>query len=170
MKTLTVTNIETNLSDKNGKAYNKIQLSTPAFVVQGGMKLRVEPKVQNVVKYPESYLEDKSPQYGHDFAKGENIAGDIVTLGNLLPYPITDATGSITRQATSASHVVLGNSDNESAFAEATRREFASRGKFINHPSNLEAYVKFWGFSPEGEVAETEMVEADEDDSAILSD
>lgn len=167
MKTLKVTNIEANLSDKNGKAYNKIQLSTPAFVMQSGMKLRVEPKVQNVVKYPESYLEDKSPQYGHDFALGENVAGDIVTLGNLLPYPITDATGSITRQATSASHVVLGDTDNADAFAEATRREFASRGKFINDSSNLEAYVKFWGFSPEGEIAETVEETSDE---AILEE
>ena len=158
METLTVTNVE-NLQDKNGKPYNKIELSTPAHKVRNGVKIRIEPKTQNIVKYPKSYLPGEDPQYGHDFKQGEVVAGDIVTRGNLMPYNIIDPDGTVTRQATSASHVVLGDSDDADAFEAAVQREFRSRGKFPNDGSeeSIQGYIKFWGFAPDtGEVVEDE--------------
>jgi len=166
MKTLQVIAVEEGLVDKRDNVYNKIMLSTPNFVVQGGMKLRIEPKTQNVIKYPKSYLPDNRPQFGHDAKEGEFIAGDIVTVGGLLPYPITDPKGVVTRMATSASHVVLGNSDDEDAFAELTRREFESRGKFKADAADAtEKYFEHWGYAPEtietGEVPATETSEGE---------
>lgn len=168
MKILTVLAVETGLLDKNKKKYNKIKLSTPNFIVQGGVKIRIEPKTQNVTKYPESYLPDGSPQHAHDAKIGENLAGDIVTLGGLLPYPITDPDGNVTRMATTASHVVLGNSDDAEAFAVATIREFNSRGKFlVADPTSNEKYIKYWEQVPvdvnTGEVLET----ADEKEAVL---
>jgi len=154
-KVLKVLNVET-LEDKRGKKYNKIELSTPDFMMVNGQKVRIEPKTQNIVKYPESYLPDGSPQYGHDLKEGELIAGDIVTLGGLIPYNIVDPSGTVTRQATSATHVVLGETTSP-AFAVATEREFASRGKFIDDGTNNDRYAAFWGFEAEtGELVETE--------------
>ena len=161
MKTLKVTLVEQK-KDKNQKAYNLITLSTPGFVMQGGVKIKVEPKTQRIVRYPESYLPDGSPQYGHDFVEGDNVAGDIVTIDNLIPYNIVDENGDVTRQVSHASHVVLGNSDDEGAWNAAISREFASRGKFANDGTNLEAYAKFWGFSPETGEMVTEEAEAEE--------
>lgn len=161
MKTLKVKNV-VSLEDKNQKTYSKIELSTPDSVMQGGIKVKIEPKTQNIVKYPESYLPDGSPQYGHDFQIGDNVAGDIVTKANLIPYNIVDPTGTVTRQATSASHVVLGDTDNADAFEAATWREFHSRGKFLNDGNHLEAYAKFWGFAPETGEMVNEPAEAEE--------
>ena len=158
MKTLEVKAVET-LQDKNGKEYSKILLSTADHIVQGGKRIRIEPKTQNIVKYPESYLPDGSPQYGHDLQPGELVAGDIVTRGNLMPYNIVDAQGNVTSQVDFATHVVLGNTDDPEAFEVAIKKEFRSRGKFDNDGTNAEAYFKYWGFSPEtGEVAEEETV------------
>jgi len=159
MKTLKVLNTIAAF-DKNKKAYNKIELSTPDTErLPNGVTVKIEPKTQNIVKYPESYLDDKSPQYGHDFKKGDIVAGDIVTKANLMPYPIVDPQGNTTRMATSASHVVLGDSRNEDAFEAATWREFHSRGKFLNDGSqaSIDGYIKFWGVVPEtGELVEAE--------------
>lgn len=161
MKTLKVTAVEAK-KDKNQKDYNLITLSTPDSVMQGGVRIKIEPKTQRIVRYPESYLEDKSPQYGHDFKVGDTVAGDIVTVGNLFPYNIVDPSGNVTRQVSHASHVVLGDSDNEDAFNAAIKREFESRGKFLAREENIEAYTKFWGVSPEtGEMIEDAIEEAE---------
>lgn len=161
MRTLEVIAVEAGLLDKRDNVYNKIKLSTPNFINQGGQKLRIEPKVQNVTKYPKSYLPDNRPEFAHDAKVGEFIAGDIVTQGGLLPYPITDPKGAVTRMATSATHVVIGNTDDADAFAELTRREFESRGKIkADAPNAAEKYFNKWGYAPEtietGEVAPTE--------------
>lgn len=170
MRLLEVLAVEIGLIDKNDKKYNKIQLSTPNFISQNGIRVRIEPKVQNVTKYPESYLPEGDPQFAHDAKVGEFIGGDIVTIGGLLAYPITDPDGNVTRMATSASHVVLGNTDDADAFHVATMREFASRGKFLaSDPASTEAYVKYWKEAPvdtnTGEVLETADVE---DEGAVM--
>lgn len=161
MKTLKVTATEAKI-DKNKKPYNLITFSTPDYVMQGGVKILIEPKVQRVVKYPESYLPSGEPQFGHNFKVGDIVAGDIVTKGGLLPYPIVDAqTGELLRSVDHATHVVLGNTDNEDAFEVAIWREFNSRGKYLNNAANAEAFAKFWGQPAEGimEAKEEETIE-----------
>ena len=168
MKTLEVIAVEAGI-DKRDNAFNKIKLSTPNFENQGGKRVRIEPLVQNVVKYPKSYLPDERPQFGHDAKVGEFIGGDIVTLGDLLPYPITAPDGSVTRMATSAKHVVLGNSDQTAAWKELIKREFRSRGKFSMYladgvtkdPEAETAYFNYWGYAPQ--TIETGEVPAEED-------
>lgn len=170
MRTLEVIAVEAGLTDKRDNLYSKIMLSTPNFIMQGGQRLRIEPKTQNVTKYPKSYLPDNRPEFGHDAQVGEFIAGDIVVCGGLLPYPITDAKGAVTRMATSATHVVIGNTDDVDAFKELTRREFEGRGKFkageegsVQRELALEKYHAHWGYAAEtietGEVAPTEEKE-----------
>lgn len=165
MKTLEVIAVEAGLLDKRDNVYNKIKLSTPNFIVQGGQRCRIEPKVQNVTKYPKSYLPDNRPEFAHDAKVGEFIAGDIVTQGGLLPYPITDPKGAVTRMATSATHVVIGNTDDTDAFAELTRREFEGRGKFkVGTPGAEEKYFTYWGYAAEGiEAGQTEPTVATEE-------
>jgi hypothetical protein len=153
-KVLKVLNVES-LKDKRDNKYNKIELSTPDFMMVNGQKVRTEPKTQNIVKWPKSYLPSGEPQYGHDLKVGESVAGDIVTIGNLLPYNIVDPSGAVTRQADSATHVVLGDSSSP-AFAVATRKEFESRGKFLNDGTNEEKYAAYWGFEAETEAAPVE--------------
>jgi len=172
MRTLEVIAVEAGLLDKRDNVYNKIKLSTPNFINQGGQKLRIEPKVQNVTKYPKSYLPDNRPEFAHDAKLGEFIAGDIVTQGGLLPYPITDPKGVVTRMATSATHVVIGNTDDTDAFAELTRREFEGRGKFkADAPGADEKYFTYWGYAAEtietGEVAATETVEESAEEEGV---
>lgn len=163
MKFLTVVSTESK-ADKNQKAYNKIVVRTDDHIVQNGRKIRIEPKVQTIIKYPESYLPDGSPQFGHDLKESEAVAGDIVTLGGLLGYPITNANGDVERMATTATHVVLGDSDQESAFKAATLKEFASRGCFL--ASDLESnarYSKFWNMeAPDSLVAAPAVEETEE--------
>ncbi len=161
MRKLEVLAVEAGLTDKRDNEYTKITLSTPNFIMDEGQRVRTEPKVQNVTKYPKSYLPDARPEFGHDAQVGEFINGDIVVVGGLLPYPITDPKGAVTRMATSATHVVIGNTDDAEAFAELTRREFEGRGKFKADKTDAkEKYFKYWGYAAEtietGEVPATE--------------
>jgi len=149
MKTLKVISTESK-KDKRKKAYSLIELSQPDHVMQDNMRIEVEPKTQRITKYPESYLPEGDPQWGHDLKVGSNVAGDIVTRTGLLPYPITDpATGDITNHPTIASHVVFGNSDLDN-FDDLVTKEFESRGKFVNDGStrNSELFFKYWDANP----------------------
>lgn len=158
MKFLTVLTSESK-TDKNGKLYNKISVRTDDHVLQNGRKIRIEPKVQTIVKYPESYLKDGSPQFGHDLKAGEAVAGDIVTKAGFIGYPITNAAGDVERMATSSTHVILGDSDNAEAFALTTLKEFNSRGCFLaSDPESEARYSDYWEMeAPDSLVA----VEAD---------
>jgi len=159
MKTVKVIAVEAR-KDKRKTPYNLISFMTPDSVMQNGVKIKIEPRVQRVTKYPESYLPDKSPQYGHDFKVGDVVAGDIITRAGLIPYPIADkATGEITSTPNFATHLVLGDSTNEEAFEALVWKEFNSRGKFLNNGSAHSAagFLKAWG------TAAPELVQASED-------
>lgn len=149
MKTLKILSTEAK-KDKNKKAYSLIEVATPDHVMQDNQRIEVEPKIQRITKYPESYLPEGDPQWGHDLKMGQTIAGDIVTRSGLLPYPITDAgTGEITSHPSIASHVVFGNSD-EKSFEALVTKEFESRGKYANDGSarNSERFFKYWNANP----------------------
>jgi hypothetical protein len=133
--------------DKRGKDYSVIALSSPATKMVGTSTVKIEPKVQKITKWSESYLPGGDPQFGHDFEVGDKVAGAIVMKGNLLPYPI-ESDGE-TRMATSATHVVLGETDDADAFEALVWKEFNSRGKFsANDPNGAEKFETKYGYAP----------------------
>lgn len=152
MKTLKVIEVSTD-TDKQQKPYTRIRLSTSNVIE--GTTIKVQPKVQTIIRYPESYLPGNPSEFGHDFKLDDIIAGDIVTVNNLIPYPIVKDNGQI-MQVNSSTHVVLGNSDDVDAFAESIKKEFKNRGCFVLGALNSEeGYLKHWKVSPDtGEVHE----------------
>ena len=111
-KYLDVTSVE-GRTDRNGKPFNLVGFSTSPIhrevdeITGEIIEARVQPKTTRKTFYPESYLPDGTPEYGHDFKVGEKVAGDLVRL-ETLPYEIVNQETGMTNTATTATILVLG--------------------------------------------------------------
>ncbi len=129
------------------RSYKTIEFSTPDRETMKDeltgdiFAVKVQPKKTSINLYEKSYLDDKM-QFGYDSAKGERLAGDIVTR-QVAPYSIPtmiDGKEAGSRMVNTFTTAVLGDTESGPAWEAAIRNTFKNRGHELstsNTPMNF---------------------------------
>lgn len=131
---LTVVSVSNVKKDKNKRSFKTIKVRTSdkkSFINDDGVKVtaKIQPKIGTINSWEESYL-DGNQEFTYEFAEGEVILGDVVTL-QVEPYEIPNQQTGEIRTVNRFSCVVLGDSTAPSWNSDVAK-VFASNDKVVD--------------------------------------